>query len=77
LGFGITGTVHEISNGDREIIVLKGADGARYTMIVRANGTLAITRDGALLHKQHWKAADVDECVKTLYKLAGRAQTAG
>jgi hypothetical protein len=67
------GAVYEKLNADREIVVLKGADGARFTMIVRGNGSLAITRNGELLHAQHWDAAAVDECVNTLYQLAGRS----
>lgn len=76
MGFGIlrAARVHEKANSDREIIVLKAADGSRYVMVVRANGSLAIARDGELLSDKHWNAADVDDCVKALYKSAGRAQ---
>jgi hypothetical protein len=66
------GAVYEKMNADREIVVLKGVDGARFTMIVRGNGSLAITRNGELLNALHWDAAAVDDCVNALYRLAGR-----
>lgn len=55
--------------------MLNGADGARFAIIVRANGSLAITLNRELLAGKQWDAAAVDDCVEALYKLAGRARS--